>query len=136
MSTEGKSIDHEKELRSARRVADLMDRRFLVPGTKFGIGLDGLIGLLPGVGDSVTLVPAAYIVSKAAKLGVPKRVLARMGANIGIDFLVGLVPLVGDLLDFGFKSNTKNVDLLERELAGRPRAVEAEVVDVQGGVRA
>jgi len=84
-------------------------------------GLDSVIGLIPGVGDLSTAAISAYLVYEAKQLGVPKRTLARMLANVGFDFAVGSVPLLGDILDFAFKSNRRNVKLLEKWLERNPR---------------
>jgi Domain of unknown function (DUF4112) len=106
-------------LERLERLAYWLDDRFRVPGTGFRIGLDGLVGLVPGVGDVVTNALTAYIVYQAWRLGIPRRVLLRMLANLGIDTLVGIVPVAGDLLDLGFKANRRNVRLLRRHLRER-----------------
>ena len=79
--------------------------------------IHAVIGLIPGVGDVASTAMAAWVVAEAARLGAPKRLLARMGLNVAIDFLLGAVPLVGDLADIAFKANLRNVDLLERHLS-------------------
>jgi Domain of unknown function (DUF4112) len=106
-------------LERLERLAYWLDDRFRVPGTGFRVGLDGLVGLVPGVGDVVTNTLTAYIVYEAWRLGIPKRVLLRMLANLGIDTLVGIVPVAGDLVDLGFKANRRNVRLLRRHLRER-----------------
>lgn len=78
------------------------------------VGLDALLGLLPGGGDVVGGAVSAYAIFAAAKLGAPASVIARMTLNVGIDALVGTVPLLGDLFDASWKANRKNVDLLEQ----------------------
>jgi len=93
-----------------------MDRAFRIPMTQIRFGWDGLIGLVPGVGDTLALAPAAYILNEARDMGASKSVLARMVANIGIDWVVGLVPFAGDILDVAVKSNTRNVALLRAHL--------------------
>jgi hypothetical protein len=108
----------------ARRLARLLDDLIRVPGTKIGIGLDPVIGLIPGLGDVIGGAMSGYILLVAAKEGVPTSVLTRMLGNIALDSLVGVVPLVGDLFDFGVKSNRRNVDLLERYL-GAPSKTRA-----------
>ncbi|WP_268877949.1 DUF4112 domain-containing protein [Algihabitans albus] len=99
------------------RLADWMDSRFRIPGTNIRFGLDAIVGLVPGIGDGVSLIPAAYIVGQAARLGIPKTVLVRMIFNIALDSLLGSIPLIGDLFDVGFKANRNNIDLLRRSLA-------------------
>ena len=101
----------------ARHLARLLDDLIRVPGTNIGIGLDPIIGLIPGVGDMIGGLMSSYILMVAAQEGVPASVLTRMLGNIALDSLVGVVPLLGDLFDFGMKSNRRNVDLLERYLA-------------------
>jgi hypothetical protein len=79
--------------------------------------LDGLVGLIPAVGDVATAAVSAYLVYEARQLGVPRRTLAQMGGNVLVDLLLGSVPLIGDIADFGWKANLKNVRLLERHVA-------------------
>tara|TARA_R110001599_G_scaffold150741_1_gene334906 strand:+ start:2509 stop:2925 length:417 start_codon:yes stop_codon:yes gene_type:complete len=93
-----------------------LDARFAVPGTGLRIGLDGLLGLIPGIGDTVTAGLSAIIILDAHKKGARKRILVRMVSNSLIDLVIGSIPLVGDLFDFAYKSNTKNVKLLKQEL--------------------
>lgn len=100
------------ELRNLERLAHWMDTRFRVPGTGIRFGLDGLIGLVPGIGDGVMALPAIYLILRARGMGVPGHVQARMAGNVLIDVLIGAVPLVGDVADVGFKANTRNVRLL------------------------
>lgn len=95
-----------------QRLAYLLDDRFRVPGTGYRIGLDGLIGLVPGVGDAVTTLLSLYIVLEARRLGVPLTKLGRMGLHVGVDAILGAVPLVGDLFDVAYKSNRRNLRLL------------------------
>ena len=103
------------------RLARLMDERFRIPGTDRRIGLDGLIGLIPGIGDVVTGAIALYVVLEAWRLGASRLVIVRMLANLGIDVAVGSVPVVGDLFDIGWKANRRNVDMLRRHLERAPR---------------
>lgn len=108
--------DAKRSIHRMKRLARTMDSAFRIPFTNRRIGLDSLIGLIPGVGDVATTAVSAIIVREALSLGARKRTVARMLANIGLDTLLGTVPLVGDLFDFAFKANTKNVEILEREL--------------------
>lgn len=98
------------------RLGRLLDNAIRLPGN-LRIGIDGLIGLIPGVGDAAGALFAFYIVSRASALGLPKAVLGRMLLNVGIDTLVGAVPLLGDLFDFAFKANTRNIELMRSALA-------------------
>lgn len=102
----------EAELRHLETIADWMDSRFKLPGTDFRFGLDGLLGLIPGIGDGVLALPALYLIARARNLGAPTHVQARMAGNVAVDLLIGAVPIVGDLFDFGFKANRRNMRLL------------------------
>ena len=106
-------------LRRVETLAHWLDDRYRLPGTRYRVGLDGIVGLIPGIGDAVTSTLAAYLIYEAWRLGIPTSTLLRMIANLGIDTAVGIVPLVGDLLDLGFKANRRNVRLLHRHLAER-----------------
>jgi hypothetical protein len=94
----------------------LLDRAFAVPGTNMRVGLDGIVGLVPVVGDFITAAMGAWLVWEARNLGMSKFQLVRMAGNIGMDALIGAVPLVGDLFDFAFKSNTRNLRIMKRYL--------------------
>lgn len=100
-----------------RVLGKLLDNSITVPGTGWKIGLDPIIGLIPGVGDLVGAVLSGYIILEAARAEVPTLTLARMLVNVGIDTLVGAVPALGDVFDAAWKANTKNVALLERHLS-------------------
>ena len=102
------------------RLAFWLDERFRIPGTNWRIGLDGLLGLVPGIGDSATALLSLYLVLEAKRLGVPNGVILRMLANVGLDAAVGSVPLLGDLFDVAFKANRRNMRLLRRHLGRRP----------------
>ena len=97
------------------RLEHLFDRAYRLPGTEFRFGLDGIFGLIPGIGDAATAAVSGALVLDAWKSGARKRVIARMAKNVGVDFLVGSIPIVGDLFDFGYKANTKNIKLLRDE---------------------
>jgi hypothetical protein len=85
-----------------------------VPGTRFRIGFDALIGLIPGVGDLVGALLSSYIIAVAASQGLPASALARMAINVGLEAIVGLVPIVGDLFDAVWKANQRNIRLVEQ----------------------
>lgn len=112
------TADEERSrLPELRRLVRLMDEAVGVPGTRIRLGLDALLGLVPGVGDVVGAVVSGRVLLASARLGVPAPVLARMAGNMAIDALVGEIPLLGDLFDIGWKANRRNLDLLERHLA-------------------
>ncbi len=113
-------IDRAAELRRLERIAELMDSMITVPGTSIRIGLDGLIGLIPGIGDAAGTVVALYLVNEARRLGAPNSLVTRMLTNVGIDLLVGAVPVFGDLFDFAWKANRRNMELLRRHLSDLP----------------
>lgn len=98
-------------------LADLFDRAFRVPGTRWRFGLDALLGLVPGLGDAAGALMGAYGVLVARRLGAPAAIQARMLGNLAIDALAGAVPIAGDLVDFAFKAHVRNRRLLERWLA-------------------
>ena len=100
--------------KSLERLSWLMDDLFRVPVLGWRFGLDALIGLVPGVGDTTTSLVSFYILVAAVRYRVPKITLLRMGLNIAIDYLVGSLPVVGDLADAWWKSNHMNVELLRK----------------------
>lgn len=126
----GTALGKSSGLTRARGLARLLDDLIRIPGTNIGIGLDPIIGLIPGVGDMIGGLMSSYILMVAAQEGVPASVLTRMLGNIALDSLVGVVPVLGDLFDVGVKSNRRNVDLLERYLAtpSRTKAASRGVV--------
>ena len=99
-----------------RRLARLLDSALRLPGTDWRIGLDGLLGLVPVVGDSAGLLLSLWLVYECWRAGAPWRVVLRMLLNVLLDSLLGAVPVAGDLFDFAFKANEKNLRLLETHL--------------------
>lgn len=106
----------EAALRRLQTVANLLDSAFVVPGTKQRVGIDAIIGLIPGVGDIATTILSSYIIWEARNLGVSRFALARMMANLGIHAAVGSLPLVGDLFDAFFRVNQRNMRILRSQL--------------------
>ncbi len=113
------------DIESLRKLSNLLDNAFRVPGTSIGVGIDPLLGLIPGGGDFIGGLLSVYIVYSAAKMGVPKESLIRMASNIVFDSLAGTVPVVGDLFDVAWKANVKNIDLLETHLASPKKSKRA-----------
>lgn len=113
--------DDEALLRRLDGLARLLDERFGIPGTPWRIGLDGLLGFIPGVGDVIAGGLSLYLLMEARRLGLPRHLQARMLANIAADVVVGSVPVVGDLFDVAFKANRRNLKLLREHLAKRGR---------------
>jgi len=104
----------QARLAALRRVAELMDSAFVVPGTTYRIGLDPIIGLVPWIGDLVSPLFTVVLLWQARDVRVPKVVLGRMIFNAAVDAIIGAIPFAGDLFDFGWKSNQWNMALLER----------------------
>ena len=100
------------ERRKLERLAWLLDSSLSIPGTRYSIGLDALIGLVPFLGDLIGVLLSTYIVGEAARLGASRSVLARMVFNVAVEGLAGLVPLAGDVFDAAWKANQRNVRLL------------------------
>jgi len=108
--------DAPSSLARVRVIADLLDNALRIPGTQIRIGLDPLMGLIPGFGDLAGGLASAYVILEAARAGAPASLLLRMLGNVGIDSIVGSLPVAGDLFDVAWKSNARNVRLLERHL--------------------
>lgn len=104
----------DSDLRRARAVARVLDSAVGIPGTPIRVGLDAVLGLIPGGGDVACAALGGYIVMAAVRRGAPKAVLARMVFNVLLDTVVGSVPVLGDLFDVVYRSNQRNVALLER----------------------
>jgi hypothetical protein len=98
-------------------LARTLDSAVRIPGTNVRVGLDAVIGLVPGVGDLAGAAIAAYIVLAAARRGAPPALLARMLLNVAVDTAVGAVPVLGDAFDVAWRANSRNVALLERHVA-------------------
>ena len=108
---EDQQAEEEAKLIKLEALANLMDARFKLPIIPVPIGLDTIIGLIPGIGDTISLGVAGTIVTGTHRLGVSKHLLIAMGVNIFIDWLIGLIPIIGDLFDIGWQGSVKNVRL-------------------------
>ncbi|MGB7084550.1 MAG: DUF4112 domain-containing protein [Phormidesmis sp.] len=104
-------------LKRLKQLSHLLDNAIAIPGLRYRIGLDPILGVLPGGGDILTGLLSVYIVFEGARMGLPAPTLGRMGFNILLDTLTGLVPVIGDLFDVTWKANSQNVALLEKHLA-------------------
>jgi hypothetical protein len=104
----------QQQLQNLRRISWIFDELVSVPGTNMKVGLDALMGLIPGGGDLVGGAVSAYAILIARKVGAPAAVIIRMAINVIIDAVFGAVPLLGDVFDATWKANRKNLDLLER----------------------
>ncbi len=108
-------MGHEQRARIVRRLrwlARFLDGALTIPGTRFSIGLDPIIGLVPGIGDVVSMFISAYIIFEGRRLGASNRTLVLMVVNVVLDTLVGVIPVVGDVADAAFKANQRNLLLL------------------------
>ena len=108
--------DASKRLSRARRAARLLDEAFELPVVGRKIGIDGIVGLVPFLGDWVASMFSLYIVYEAYRAGVPTSTLLRMLVNISFDAAGGSIPVLGDIFDVAFKANTRNVELFERHV--------------------
>lgn len=107
-----KEVKEEKLIR-LKRLSERLDNTFTIPGTKYKIGIEALIGAVPIVGDLIGGILTSYIMYSGMKMGAPPRIIVRMAVNIAIDFAIGSIPIIGDLFDFVWKANKKNVELIE-----------------------
>jgi len=116
MTPQDRLTPEEKEaiIRSVERLAGLMDSRFAIPGVPVKLGLDTIIGLIPGIGDTIGLGVSGYIIAQAKRVGVTNSIAAKMGINVFLDWLIGLIPILGDLFDWGWQANNRNARLLRR----------------------
>ena len=107
-----KEVKEEKLIR-LKRLSERLDNTFTIPGTKYKIGIEALIGAVPIIGDLIGGILASYIMYSGMKMGAPPQIIARMAVNIAIDFAIGSIPIIGDLFDLVWKANRKNVELIE-----------------------
>lgn len=110
-------IEREQALERLDALAKLMDSAFLVPGTNVRMGLDGLLGLVPVLGDLVSGAISSYIIWEARRLGASRWIIGRMAMNTLIDTTIGAIPIVGDAFDVMFRTNVRNLALLRKHLA-------------------
>ncbi|MFN6564054.1 MAG: DUF4112 domain-containing protein [Nostoc sp. ChiSLP01] len=113
-------------LNRIRKLSRLMDTSIRIPLTGFRIGIDPIIGLVPGAGDLISTAFSAYIIFLATRFGIPRQDLAKMIFNVGLETVVGTVPFVGDLFDAFYKSNIRNLAILEQHLT----VVEPEIKEL------
>ena len=115
-------ITKQEKAQRLEKLAWILDSVIPIPGTNWRIGLDGLIGLIPGVGDIIAGAMSTYILYQALRMGGPTMVVGRMLLNIVMESVVGVIPFFGDIFDFAFKANKRNVELL-REYVDQPDTV-------------
>ncbi|WP_291868820.1 DUF4112 domain-containing protein [Bradyrhizobium sp.] len=114
-------LTREQRLARLDALSKLLDVAFIVPGTNIRYGVDGLIGLIPVVGDIISTAISLWVVREARALGAPWHLTTRMLGNVALDGVVGLVPLAGDAFDVMFRANVRNVRMLRRWLDKQPR---------------
>jgi hypothetical protein len=110
----------EDSLARITLLAKLMDNAFVIPGLNRRVGLDSVIGLVPGVGDAISAALASYIIWEARQLGLPRWKIARMIGNVAVDTALGAIPLAGDVFDIFFKANERNMRIIHEHL-GTPK---------------
>ncbi|MGX4769538.1 DUF4112 domain-containing protein [Bradyrhizobium guangdongense] len=115
------NLTREQRIARFEAIARLLDVAFILPGTNIRYGIDGLIGLIPVIGDLITTAISLWLVREARALGAPWYITARMLGNVAIDGVVGMVPFAGDAFDVMFRANMRNVRLLRRWLDKQPR---------------
>lgn len=107
-------MSNEQLSKKLDNLAWLLDNSIKIPGTSWRIGLDGIIGLIPGIGDLAAGGLSSYILYQALKLKVPRAIIARMALNVLLESVIGVIPILGDLFDFVFKANQRNVNLMRK----------------------
>lgn len=109
-----------RDAHSVRRrieaLEQILERSFVLPGTRIPVGLDAIVGLAPVAGDVLTAAMGLYAVWEARNLRMSKWQLTRMLGNVGVDFVIGAIPVVGDIIDFAFRSNSRNLRIVRRHL--------------------
>ena len=116
MDSDTKEIIEERMGR-LRLLSQRLDDSITIPGTKYKIGVDPIIGLIPGGGDVFGAILSIYIMYSGIRIGVPRATVNQMFKNILLEFIVGSIPVVGDLFDIVWKSNQRNVKLIEESIA-------------------
>lgn len=119
------SSEIDQDVQRLQKLARLLDSAFPLAGN-FRIGVDGIIGLIPGVGDVVGAALSTYMIVKAAQMGASTFNLIRMMSNVLIESIVGVIPFLGDLFDIAFRANERNVRMLEKQLSKEPSRVNSK----------
>ncbi|MFC6490400.1 DUF4112 domain-containing protein [Nitratireductor sp. GCM10026969] len=122
LETDLHSKSEDERLAEMERLAGLLDSRWRIPGTPIRFGIDAVAGLIPGIGDAATGIVSAYLLYRAARMGVPRTTLAAMGGNVLLDVVFGAIPLLGSVFDVFFKANNRNIRLLQRHLERQARS--------------
>jgi len=106
----------EHTLERVQALANWLDSKYEIPGTSIRIGMDGIIGLIPGIGDTISMALSSWIIYQAHTLNAPFWTKTKMAWNVFIDWLIGLIPFFGDIFDIGWQANQKNATLLAEHL--------------------
>jgi Domain of unknown function (DUF4112) len=109
-------IQQLKNLQRIRKIANLLDTAIGIPGTKFRIGLDPILGLIPGGGDLIAALISAYMIYLATRFRLEKEEIGKMVGNVAIETIFGSIPLIGDIFDAYYKANIRNLKILENHL--------------------
>lgn len=124
-----------QDLLALRKFAYLMDQAFPIPGTNIRVGLDAVLGLIPGIGDVMGAMLSTWVIAGALRHRVPARVILRMIGNVAIDLTFGAIPVAGDVFDFLYEENMKNMRLLEKHRdRTRPPRSTAQIILVLGAI--
>jgi hypothetical protein len=115
------NLTREQRMARLDALARLLDVAFILPGTNIRYGIDGIIGLIPVIGDLITTAISLWLVREARALGAPWHLTTRMLGNVALDGVVGMVPLAGDAFDVMFRANMRNMRLLRRWMDKQPR---------------
>lgn len=115
------NLTREQRMARLEAVAKLLDVAFILPGTNIRYGIDGIIGLIPVVGDLIATALSLWLVREARALGAPWHVITRMLANVAVEGVIGMVPVAGDAFDVLFRANMRNARILRKWLDGQPR---------------
>jgi hypothetical protein len=120
-------------VRRMEAVAHVLDTAFLIPGTNQRVGIDAIIGVVPGIGDAVTTLLSTYVIWEARQLGLPRVAIARMLANLAVHASVGTIPVIGDVFDAFFRVNQRNMRIVRAQLArgGRGRAIDGTALHIR-----
>ncbi len=119
-------VAHAPRLKRMRQLSRLLDSAIVIPGTKKRIGLDPIIGLIPGGGDTVSAALSGYIIVEAALMGLPREALVRMVMNLLLDTVVGSVPVLGDVFDVFSKANLRNMQIVESHVKSPQPSAKAD----------
>lgn len=113
---------HQKSLATIQNITSWLDNRFTIPGTKIKFGIDALLSLIPGIGDTVSTGISLVLVAFIVRKGVGIKTTLKMLGNVVVDAIISAVPVIGTIFDIGFKSNVRNLQLLEKHLEENPES--------------